>query len=506
MTAGSAVAWVRARLATPAGLLAMVIAVGVLLRLYRFGAPILDQHAFRQTQTASTIWLWNRDGFDFFSYHVPMFGDGHWVLELPVYQLLVWVLQVPLGGIESAGRLVSIACYVASSILLYLIAVRWLGSRVAALCGVAIFSLLPVTVFFFRVILIDTLAIALVLLALYAATLLTERFTWTWFAVFAAAVIIVALVKATMVLAIGAGIVVLALRILLDRRVPLAPKGAIVGLAVAVGVQTPLWTGHADDLNQSSGSLTFSNGRYWYFGSTFTDPELFRIVGQRFLDNFGPFGLLLVGIGIAGIPFLRTGRRLELAATILGGFLSVGIFANLNRIHDYYQLGYYVPLSLFAGLGLYALYRVALPAGVPVARQVAVGVLVALAATWSIALWSGYYAPAAVAYSHQGQGQEMAAETPDQRLLVIQEAGDKNEPMLWYEARRTGWRVPTSDPAQARAILRDNADVGAVVFLKGPSPEPSFVGRLAAANGFTDVYDSPGMRVYRRQGGGIDDG
>ena len=64
-------------------LLAGVVLVGILMRLYRFGSPILDAHAFRQTQTASVVWLWDRFGFDPISYRMPMFGAGHWVLEFP---------------------------------------------------------------------------------------------------------------------------------------------------------------------------------------------------------------------------------------------------------------------------------------------------------------------------------------------------------------------------------------------------------------------------------------
>ncbi len=384
-------AGVRWFLARPARMLGVVIAAGVLIRLYRFGAPILDQHAFRQTQTASTVWLWNRDGFDFLDYHVPMFGGGNWVFELPLYQTLVWMLQVPAGGIESAGRIVSIASYVASAILMYLIASRWLGSRAAALFGVAVFSFLPVTVFFFRAVLIDTLGIATTLLAIYAAIRLAERFTWSWFALFTVALIVSVLGKGTLVLAIGLAILVLFVRILLDRRVSLLEKGALVAAGLLAVALSALWTRHADELNLASGALTYSNGRDWFFGTTFTDPELYRTVGQRFMDNFGPVGLVLIGLGLAAIPSVRTRYRPEIVATLVGGFLSIGIFANLNRVHDYYQLAYYVPLSMLAGLGLLTLYRMAMPAGPSLARRTVAGLVIGLAMVWSLTTWSTYF-------------------------------------------------------------------------------------------------------------------
>lgn len=486
----------RAFAATPAGIVTLMIGVGVLMRLYRFTAPILDAHMFRQTQTASTVWLWDDLGFDLFDYRVPMYGAGHWVLEFPVYQTVVWVLTLPGLGIEPAGRLVSIASFVAAAALLYLVTTRLTASRAAAVAAVAVFTFLPVDVFYYRTLLIDPLLIALTLLVVYATLRLHERWAWTWFAVLAPALVLSVLGKATLMLALGLPAAVLGLRILFSHRATLAAKAALVGLSALTMLGSFLWTRHADDLNLASGSLTFSNGRDWFFGTTFTDPELFRIVGQRFLDNLGPLGFVLVGIGLVAVASLRTPYRLEIAAMVLGGAVSVGVFANLNRIHDYYQLPYYVTLSLLAGVGASVLYRALGRMAPSAGRQVVGGILVTLAVLWSISTWTTYFAPTAVAYAVRGQAVEMRAVTPDQRLLVIQEAGDKNEPMLWYEARRTGWRVPTSHPAEAARIARSADDLGAVVFLRGPAPEPPFVQQIAASKGFVRSFESPAMVVY----------
>ena len=90
----------------------------------------------------------------------------------------------------------------------------------------------------------------------------------------------------------------------------------------------------------------------------------------------------------------------------------------------------------------------------------------------------------------------MRAATPDTRLLVLQENGDKYEPMLWYEARRVGWRVPTEDQAQASQIARDAPDLGGIVALRGAAPEPPFVARIASARGFQRTFERPAMVVY----------
>lgn len=490
----------RELLTRPTTLLAVLIAVGVSMRFYRFTAPILDQHAFRQTQTASTVWMWNRYGFDFFDYRVPMYGGGHWVLELPVYQALVWVLQVPLGGIESAGRIVSIASYVAVAVLTFALTRKLLGSTAAALGAVAVLTFLPVTVFYYRAFLLDPLVIATTLAALLLCIRLAERFTWRSWALFSVLLILSALGKGTIVFALGLPMLVLAGRILADRRVTLAHKLALVGTGVATGVLSVLWTRHGDALNVAGGGLAVSQGTDWFFGSTFTDAETFRIVGQRFLDNLGPIGLTLVAIGIAAVSSVRTRYRPELIALLAGIFLTVGIFANLSRIHDYYQLPFYVPLAMMVGLGISLIYQ-ALRAPAPaLARPLVVGLVIALATTWSLTTWNTYFAPGAVMTSFQGQGEEMRAVTPDSRLLVLQANADKNEPMLWYEARRTGWRVPTSDPAQARRLLDAHHDIGAIVLIRGPEGEPSYLSALATQAQFVKTYESPGLLVYAPPG------
>ena len=80
-----------------------------------FDAPLLDQHAFRQTQTALSA-LWLQRGGPFFAYETPVVGSP-WSIpfEMPIFQLLVAGvanLGIPL---DSAGRLVSFAFLLAAA-------------------------------------------------------------------------------------------------------------------------------------------------------------------------------------------------------------------------------------------------------------------------------------------------------------------------------------------------------------------------------------------------------
>lgn len=478
-------------------ILVAIIVAGVILRLYRLGAPVLDQHAFRQTQTASTVWLWDRFGFSPFDYHVPMFGGGNWVLEFPWYQSIVYAFTTVFGFHEELGRLVSIAAFVAAAYLLFEIGRRLLGSRAAAVASVAFLAFMPITVFYFRAFLIDPTLIAVALLMLLAAIKLHERFSWTWTAVFVGSVFVCALGKANLLVIFSLPIIVLLVQALVRRRLPWRGAAVIVAGVAGAAITLAAWTRHADSLNVPSNGQTFSNMRDWYFGSTFFDANLWHTVAQRMLDNLTVVGVLFVGIGLVSIAMLRTGYRLVLVALIVSNIMSIAIFANLNRIHDYYQLPYYLTLALLGGLGVWAVGSLALRVSRGRAIQMTAGILAGLVLIWITNLFTvSYFADAAVSYNWQAEGQALAAHTPDRPLVVLAENADANEPMLFYEARRIGWRVPTEDRAQAVRRVREAKDLGALVIQKGGSGVPAWVAPLAGSAGFRLTYDSPTLAVF----------
>lgn len=480
-------------------ILTAIIVAGVILRFYRFGSPILDQHAFRQTQTASEVWLWDRFGFSPFDYHVPMYGGGYWVLEFPWYQYIVYALTAVFGFHEELGRLVSIAAFAASAYLLFEIGKRLLGSRAAAVAAVAFLAFMPITVFFYRAYLIDPLLIAVALLMFLAAIRLWERFSWTWTAIFIAAFFVTALGKANLLVIFSLPILVLIIRALRRKTLTWAAFGAIVAGVVISAIALYAWTKHADALNVPSNGMTFSNMRWWFFGSTLLDANLWHTVFQRFLDNLTVIGMLFVGIGLAGIATVRTGHRLVLVALVASGLMSIAIFANLNRIHDYYQLPYYPTIALLGGLGVWSVGSLALRISRERAIQLTAGILAGLAIVWTITLFhSSYFADGAVDAGSPGTAAELNQHTPDKPLVYLADGADPNDPIILYEARRLGWRVPTTDEAQARQRVAAATDLGAIAVQKGASGVPAWVPALAASKGFHKTWDGNTFVIYSR--------
>lgn len=478
----------------------IIIALGVLVRLYRLTEPLVDAHFFRQTQTASQVWMWDRFGFSPFEYRVPMYGGGHWVLEFPWYQWIVYGFTVMFGFHEEIGRLVSIAAFVASAYLLFAIGRRLLGSKGAAVAAVAAFSFMPLTVFYYRAFLIDPLLIAAALLMFLAALKIAETFTWTWTGVLVAMVFVTALGKANLLVVFGLPIVLVLWRAARARAIPPKAIAVIAGGAGVAAVALFLWTRYADSLNVVSNGQTFANMRWWYFGSTFFSIDLWLTVGQRFVEMITPVGVVLAGIGLGRAMTLQGGRRGLIAALVASNIASIAIFANLNRVHDYYQLPYFTTLALLIGLGVWTLST-----GLGRLRSpsigIAAGVFAGLAVLWMANLFGpGYFRDDALQYGLVGQGSELASRTPDAQVLALMAGNpDPNEPAMLYLARRTGWRIPLTDQTQAKAIVKKATNLGSIAVYKDPTggiPVPSWVGPLATGAGLTLTHDSDGLAIY----------
>lgn len=482
--------------------LAVIVIVGVVERLYRFTAPILDQHYFRQTQTAAQVWLLGENGFDPFHYRVPMFGGGYWVLEFPWYQSVVYALSTAFGFHEELGRVVSIAAFVASAVLLYEIGRRLLASRGAAICAVFFLAFMPITVFYYRAFLIDPFLIAFALLMLLAAIRLAERFTWTWLGVFLGAMLVTALGKTNLIVVFALPVITLLYRAFIVRRASRSAWATLLGGIAVIGVLVALWTRHSDALNEASNGMTYSSMRDWYFGSTLMDADLWTTIGQRFVDNLGVLGILSVGLGLAALPRLRSGYRIELVGLIVGGIGSIAVFANLNRVHDYYQLPYYPTIALIGGLGVWSLASAIGRGAGGVSRQIAAGILIAAALTWTHFLFVGSYFNAAAlgpqGLQYRDRGAEIQAHTPRQPIVVVSDQYTYNDPSLMYEARRNGWHERASDPAATSRRIRTAQDLGAVVFFKGSEGVPPWLTSAARARGLSPSFESDGTIIYTR--------
>lgn len=147
-------------------LLLLLAVLGLVVRLYGITSPLADKHAFRQTQTAGLIREYQQNGIDLLHPSLIVLGDpGHLVLEFPLYQAFVALLQRVVSPDMILARLLSISLGLCSALFVYRLARKTLDERSAAYAA-GIYLFFPLNIFYQRVPLPDNLAILLSLMML----------------------------------------------------------------------------------------------------------------------------------------------------------------------------------------------------------------------------------------------------------------------------------------------------------------------------------------------------
>lgn len=327
--------------------------------------PLIDQHEFRQTQTALTSLFLQPGLSGLLNYETPVLG-APWSIpfEFPLYQWIVSLVSrfapIPLSA---CGRLVSI---------LFGLACIWPSINIMRLYGVSrsgqsIFVILYLTasiyLYWNRGFMIETTALFFTLLSLYLYTLIRPRSTLQGvgdqhgdaftnlgvYGAFAFTLSIALLVKATT--ALPAFLLIgldLASRCIALLRSASPSRKALQGIVlVAAGLALGFfllrtWTHHADSLKQFNpiGSyLTSKALQRWNFGPPLQrfSPELWDgVVIQRMLTPIG----VLPAIGLICLGFATKGNRQQkhfIAACLILAFLPLLMFTNLHIQHNYYQ-------------------------------------------------------------------------------------------------------------------------------------------------------------------------
>ena len=139
---------------------AAMLIVALLIHLPTLGAPLVDRHPFRQTQTAFTARIFHEDGIDLLHPKLPILGAPWEVpFEFPAYQAVAAVVMDVGVPEDTALRLTGLASFLLAAGLLWLLVRRqagWLGATVA----LAIFLFSPLGISWGRASLIEYSALA----------------------------------------------------------------------------------------------------------------------------------------------------------------------------------------------------------------------------------------------------------------------------------------------------------------------------------------------------------
>jgi len=328
--------------------LTLLVLVGVQAAVlgYWLNYPLLDEHAFRQTQTALTAY-WLLKDFDLLHYITPVLG-APWAIpfEFPLYQLFVALLAefFPYLGFDAAGRIVSWCFSIASVYPLARIVTRYAQNETAGLTAACFYLACPFYLFWGRTAMIESTALFFSLMCLWWFICLGDSPSWRFAALATLSGICAALVKVTTIPAyMLAGYAHI---FCIRRKTALFNRDAILfilpGTLSLLAVY--LWQAHADQvkmLNDIASKLTSVNLSQWNFGTLaqrLSADTWHRLIQRIFKEILSPPGTIALVLGAAAFFRVTPGlNKLFAAASLVVFALPLLIFTNLHYVHNYYQ-------------------------------------------------------------------------------------------------------------------------------------------------------------------------
>jgi hypothetical protein len=150
--------------------LMLMLAIGVAFSFCMQGwtDSLLQQHPFRQTQTAITVQYLLKGG-NLIRYETPVFGPPWSIpMEFPLYQYLVYLLIKMTGyDLELSGRVVSFGFYLTIFYPLYILSRPFFPDRFRTIIVLALFCSSPEYLYWSRTFMIESTALALSVWYLY---------------------------------------------------------------------------------------------------------------------------------------------------------------------------------------------------------------------------------------------------------------------------------------------------------------------------------------------------
>ena len=330
-----------------------IVVLGLVVRLFEVGEPLIDKQAWRQADTAAIARNYFEEGYELLWPRVDWRGatSGYVEMNFPLYPFLVSVLYGLWGEAnDSLGRLLSSLFSVATSLVIFSFARRLFDDDFTALCAAFFFLFFPLNIYFGRVFMPEPLMLLLSVTALWLfhCWAASGRLVHAFGAALSAALCFLIKVPT---LYLGFPLLAMALQ-RWGWRFILRPSLWLY--AIAILVPAVLWYTHAADLFTETG-LTFGIwNRYgydkWDRGVLFT-VDFYRQVGWRFFDSiYTPIGSIAVLLGLYACAKER--RDWVLWGWLCGLVLYVLIVPEGNRKLHYYQLPF-VPIgALFAAQGV----------------------------------------------------------------------------------------------------------------------------------------------------------
>lgn len=378
----------------------LIIAFG--LRLYKIDAPIADFHSWRQADTASVARNLERTGFNLLQ---PRYDDltslqsgmdnpnGYRFVEFPIYNGLFAGLHslFPVFSLEIWGRLVAVFFSLLCIGALYYLALVEAG-RISAIFTAVTYACMPFFVYFSRVILPETPAVSLAILAIlllhFFTTAKAKKNKLLWLSLSSISFALALLIKPTAIF-YGLPLLMLFIR---TYKYSLPKQLHVVFYFICAVIPLILWryyiTSYPEGVPASNWLFTQVNTSEGP-KEIFMRPAFFRWMFYERLNNLIMGGYLSVFFILGLIRKQKTYIPLSIIAS---GFIYMFVFQGGNVQHEYYQVILFPGIALAVGLGVGLIIESTKTFIHPIISTPSIIVLFAISALFSWYQMNGYYA------------------------------------------------------------------------------------------------------------------
>lgn len=342
-------------------LLAIIILLGFVVRLYKINNPVADWHSFRQSDTSAVSRIYLEQGINLL---YPRYYDvsktqsglynpkGYRFVEFPLYNAMqaLAAKSFPKISFEVWGRLISIFWAEISIVCLYLLGKHFLG-KAGGILTAFYFAFIPYNIYFTRVILPDSMAIAIGLLSLLFFVFYIDR-QKDWLLYISGIFFAMSLLIKPFTVFFGVPMFYLLWQkygIDYFKRLKNLPRFFVFAdIALIPFFVWRWWIGHFPE------GIPFF---IWMFngdGIRFR-PAFFRwIFGERIGRLIlGDWGLIPFVLGVVS----TIKKNFFNLTFFLGMLLYVAVFATVNVRHDYYQMFLIPAISLLLAQGSLYMWR-----------------------------------------------------------------------------------------------------------------------------------------------------
>jgi 4-amino-4-deoxy-L-arabinose transferase-like glycosyltransferase len=330
--------------------LIVIILLGLFLRLPSINVPLLDQNAWRQTDTASIAKNFYENNFSILYPQVNWGGasSGFAESEFQIYPFIVAILYKFFGFHDWLGRLVSLIFFIFSTVLLYRLTQKIFDDK-TALFSILFFMISPLNIQFGRAFMPTSTLVFCSIASIYYFSEWIDDEKWIFFMLSSIATAFAILIKPPS-LYLGLPLLYLALK---KHQKSTFGQWRLWLFAALVLLPSVWWYNHAHQIFLES-QVTFGlwGGGYSKFGNLnyWLNIDFYRTLGSRLLKDILPIGgLIFAFIGI----FLKS-EKTNYVFFWWGIALSIYILivAEGHFTHYYYQMPLVPVLCVYAGKGL----------------------------------------------------------------------------------------------------------------------------------------------------------